>query len=67
MTTIGDGMMHMDWATLREQKEYCWNEEMNNKDAEEIYSGIIHLIDWIQDSAVTEGYATKKQVFGEDE
>ncbi len=41
----------IDWTLLREQKEYCVNEANNNPDACEIYSGIVHLMDHLQDFA----------------
>ena len=57
-------LARMDWELLREQKDYCLNELDNNKEAEEIYNGIIHLIDHMQDAAVIDGIATEEEVFG---
>ena len=52
----------IDWTLLREQKEYCVNEANNNADAGHIYSGIVHLLDHLQDfAAETLGDA---EVFG---
>lgn len=57
----------LDWKLLREQKDYCFNESANNKDAEEIYDGIVNLIDHLQDAAVLDGIATEEEVFGAGE
>lgn len=54
----------IDWALLREQKEYCVNEAMNNSEVADIYEGIIALMDAIQDAAVADGLVTEKKVFG---
>lgn len=54
----------MNWKLLREQKEYCINEANNNPDAAQIYDGLVHLIDALQDAAVSDGIATERQVFG---
>ncbi len=59
-------LQRMDWALLREQKNYCLNEEANNYDARYIYGGIVALMDQLQDAAVACGMATVEQVFGED-
>lgn len=57
-------LRNMNWALLREQKAYCVNEMMNNKDAEEIYSGIVSLFDHLQEAAALDGVATEEEVFG---
>lgn len=54
----------MDWVLLREQKQYCVNEAANNNECSDIYTGIAHLMDWIQGAAIAAGYATKDEVFG---
>ena len=52
----------IDWTLLREQKEYLVNEANNNPDAGHIYSGIVNLMDHLQDfAAETLGDA---EVFG---
>lgn len=61
-TAESDILEGIDWTLLREQKEYCLNEANNNADAGHIYSGIVHLMDHLQDfAAETLGDA---EVFG---
>lgn len=60
-------MCNIDWALLREQKEYCVNEAANNADCAHIYDGLTHLLDALQDAAVKDGFATFEQVFGAEE
>jgi len=57
-------LRNLDWTLLRGQKEYCFNEGANNADAEEIYFGVVSLIDHLQDAAVLDGVATEEEVFG---
>lgn len=57
-------LRNLNWKLLREQKAYCLNEEMNNKDVEHIYGGAANLISALQDAAVLDGVATEKEVFG---
>ena len=64
MKNCGELLRNIDWTFLREQKGYCVNEMTNNKDAEEIYAGIVSLIDHLQDAAVLAGVATEDEVFG---
>jgi hypothetical protein len=54
---------NLDWALLREQKDYCENEAANN-DAAEIYEALLSLIDYLQDAAVLDGIATEDEVYG---
>lgn len=60
-------LRNMNWALLREQKEYCVNEAANAPDVAAIYDGIISLIDHLQDAAVLDGIATEDEVFGATE
>jgi hypothetical protein len=55
----------IDWALLREQKEYFLNEAANNPELEQIYSGVVNLFDALQDAAVADYLATETEVFGE--
>jgi hypothetical protein len=55
---------NIDWALLREQKNYCLNESENSPTTEHIYNGIVNLMDALQDAAVEDGFATFEQVFG---
>lgn len=48
----------IDWALLHSQKEW-----LTTQDSEEAY-GLIHFIDFIQDTAVESGYFTEREVFG---
>jgi len=52
-------IIHMDWALLREQKK--WLFDQNNYYAD----GLISLLDDIQDSAVDSGEFTEEEVFGQ--
>jgi hypothetical protein len=60
---------HIDWELLREQKELLDNlrdtTPMSVKQIDAI-DGILNLLDEFQDIAVSEGYATEEEVFGED-
>lgn len=56
--------MKIDWKLLREQKDYCINEAMNNKDAAHIYDGIVNMMDHLQDEAVANG-TPEEEVFGD--
>lgn len=60
-------LRNLNWPLLREQKEYCLNEAANNKDAEEIYDGIVSLFYHLQDAAILNGIATEEEVFGAEE
>ena len=64
MSALNDVVSKIDWELLMEQKDYAINEAANNRECEEIYLGIVHLIDAIQDAAVADGIATDAQVFG---
>ena len=55
----------IDWALLREQKDYCLNEMENNAEAAGIYAGLVHLIDNLQDAVVDDELCTEEDVFGE--
>jgi len=63
--SVTDTIKNINWKLLREQKEYCINEANNNQEATNIYDGLIHLIDALQDAAVNDGLATENEVFGE--
>lgn len=65
MKTITTVIKNIDWNLLREQKEYCENEAMNNSEAAHIYEGLLTLIDHIQDAAIDDGLATELEVFGD--
>lgn len=60
-------LQRMNWKLLREQKEYCFNESMNNGEVIHIYEGIVSLMDNLQDAAVAQGIATALVVFGEED
>jgi vesicle coat complex subunit len=57
-------LFHMNWALLREQKEYCMNEAENKKDVAHIYDGVFRLLENLQDAAILDGIATEAEVFG---
>lgn len=60
-------LKNLNWGLLRLQKDYFLNEAANNKEADEIYNGIVSLIDHLQDAAVLDGVATEDEVFGAEE
>lgn len=60
-------ILRIDWALLREQKDYCLNEAANRPDVAEIYEGIIALMDNLQDTAVNSRLIPRDIVFGPDE
>lgn len=64
MNQCTKAIIKIDWDLLREQKEYCVNEAMNNADAAHIYEGILSLMDSIQDAVIADGLATEEEVFG---
>jgi hypothetical protein len=49
---------NLDWEMLREQKEFCLNH------GADVPMGLAHFLDFIQDSAVAQGY-TLEEVFGD--
>lgn len=55
----------MDWALLREQRNYCVNEAANNAEAAPIYEGLVALIEALQDSAYENRFASYEEVFGD--
>lgn len=55
----------LNWALLREQKEYCINEANNRPEVAHIYDGLINLLDALQDCAVDEKLVPEIKVFGE--
>ena len=66
MKNCEEVLRNLNWTLPREQKDYCLNERDNNADATEIYSGLVHLVDHLQDVAVKDGIATEEEeVFGE--
>jgi len=62
---------HTDYPLLRKQKLVLLEAQKNLEGtkegdlAEECMSGIIHLIDALQDTAVASGLKTELEVFGE--
>lgn len=63
---------NIDWKELRKQKETLLNVigDLTHTGKGEIVSdldGILHLIDHIQDSAVTSGIWTEEEIFGKTE
>lgn len=66
MTRADNILRHIDWETLREQKEFCWNESNKYSASAYIYDGLLHLIDSIQDAAVDDHVATEAEIFGEE-
>lgn len=48
----------IDWKQLRDQKNW-----LATQDTEESY-GLIHFLDFIQDTAVESGFFTEREVFG---
>ena len=58
--------MNIDWALLREQKEFLLTVLTRPLDSK-TRDGLIHLLDALQDDAVESGIATPQEVFGPDE
>ena len=58
--------MNIDWALLREQKEYLLTVLTRPLDSK-TRDGLVHLLDALQDDAVENGTATPQEVFGPDE
>ena len=56
---------HMDWPLLRAQKAYCASEAARHNDARQMFDGLAHLIDAMQDAAVRDHIASAEEVFGE--
>ena len=65
MNHTKEALQGVNWPLLREQKEYCINEANNNSECSEIYDGIVHLIDALQDAVVADGIVSEYEVFGE--
>lgn len=57
--------MHLNWATLREQKLWLIQQANNNNTWQA--EGLLGLLDYIQDTAVDSGAATEEEVFGHDD
>jgi len=56
---------NVDWALLRKQKEYLFNEVLAAKgEQQEILNGVVCFLDHIMDSAVESGAFTDEEVFG---
>ena len=55
---------HTNWKRLRELKDYCENEAMNNREASEIYTDVYNLIDLLQCAAVNDLVAAREEVYG---
>jgi|LakMenE01Jun11ns_1017448.scaffolds.fasta_scaffold7326328_1 hypothetical protein len=49
---------NIDWALLREQKEFCLNHGCDDA------MGLAHFLDYVQDKAVEQGYS-QSEVFGD--
>ena len=58
--------MNIDYALLREQKEYLLTVLTKPLDSK-TRNGLVHLLDALQDEAVETGAATPQEVFGPDE
>jgi hypothetical protein len=52
--------MKIDWAMLREQKQWLLN--FNDEQA----AGLVYLLDALQDQAVESGELTETEVFGQE-
>ena len=62
--------MNIDWKLLREQKACLYHLTGSSRlsDYEKLaLTGLLQLLDNLQDEAVNEGTATELEVFGEDE
>ena len=57
--SINQVIRRINWSDLRNQKERLLT---TNE-----HGGILHLIDAIQDAAVSDGFATEIEVFGKEE
>ena len=65
MINIYSILRHTNWARMREMKDYCNNEAMNNRDERgEIYTDVYNLIDLLQSAAVNDLVATREEVYG---
>lgn len=67
MTKFESTIRSIDWALLREQKEYCANEADNKPELDHIYGGLVNLIGAIQDEALDNNIATEEEIFGAEE
>lgn len=59
--------MGINWTLLREQKRELVQviaEQPENDERGVLLTGVLHLLDFIQDSAVKLGEATEEEVFG---
>jgi hypothetical protein len=65
MSRASEVVQRIDWALLREQKDYCLNEAANNAEVGHIYMGIVHLMDCLQDAAAADNPHLESQIFGE--
>ena len=54
---------HMDWPLLRAQKAYCVSEAKAHDEARQMFDGLAHLIDVMQDAAVRDKIASAEDVF----
>jgi len=61
---VEDVVQRIDWAFLREQKDYCLNESANNAEVGHIYMGLVHLLDSLQDAAFADGLGNEQKIFG---
>lgn len=56
---------NMDWVLLRQQKAHLIAEAQKaGGESGELFMGVIHLIDAIQDGAVSNQLANEQEVFG---
>ena len=53
----------INWRLLRDQKLAVL--QCINSDEDELLQGVLHLLDYLQDTAVDTGQKTKLEVFGE--
>ena len=58
---ITDALRNTDWTLLRKQKAFLLTFD------DDLSSGLLHLVDAIQDAAVADGIATEVEVFGPQE
>lgn len=64
MINIYGVIRHTNWKRLRELKDYCENEAMNNRECGDIYLELYNLIDLLQRAAVNDLIATREEVYG---
>lgn len=58
--------MNLDWALLRQQKDWLYSKIRVASPDINMIEGLISLLDHIQDYAIDNGEATEREVFGDD-